>query len=58
MAKQLVVAYHSNPLMNTQVCDVEFPDGSLCKYAANIIAENIYNNSQVPTKRQNVCKFA
>lgn len=34
--------YQSNPILNTAVYDVMFPDGSMSQYAANTIAENIY----------------
>lgn len=50
---QTIGAYHSNPRMNTQVYDVEFPDGSLQKYATNSIAENIYNNCDSEWNRWN-----
>ena len=30
-----------NPLLITLVYDVEFPDGDVKKYAANLIAENL-----------------
>jgi len=30
---------NDNPLLNTLIYDVEFPDGNIKKYAANIIAE-------------------
>ena len=30
-----------NPLLNTLLCDVEFPDGSVRIYASNSIAENV-----------------
>ena len=30
-----------NPLLNTLLYDVEFPDGAVRRYAANIIAENV-----------------
>ena len=33
-----------NPLLNTLMYDVEFPDGNIKKYAANIIAENVLVN--------------
>ena len=36
-----------NPMLNTMLYDVEFPDGTVREYAANVIAENIY--SQVDT---------
>ena len=32
---------HDNPLLNTLIYDVEFPDGNIKKDAANIIAENV-----------------
>ena len=35
---------NDNPLLNTLMYDVEFPDGNIKKYAANIIAENILVN--------------
>ena len=34
--------YHSNPILNTQVYDVMFPDGAVKQYSANIIAENMW----------------
>ena len=33
--------YHDNPFLNTITYDVEFPDGQVKEYGANIIAENI-----------------
>ena len=33
--------YNHNPIMNTMTYDVEFPDGEIREYAANIIAENM-----------------
>ena len=35
--------YNVNPILNTRVYDVMFPDGSIQQYAANLIAENIYS---------------
>ena len=35
--------YHSNPILNTRVYDVQFPDGMIQQYSANIIAENLYS---------------
>ena len=35
--------FNQNPILNTKVYDVIFPDGSISQYAANIIAENIYS---------------
>jgi hypothetical protein len=33
--------YNSNPILNTITYDVEFDDGEVLEYAANIIAENL-----------------
>ena len=33
---------HNNPLFDTREYDVEFTDGSIEKYASNIIAENMF----------------
>ena len=33
--------YDDNPIMNTAVYDIEFPDGTTKEYGANLIAENI-----------------
>ena len=38
---QVIGAHNDNPLLNTLVYDVEFPDGDVKKYAANLIAENV-----------------
>ena len=38
----VVVSPFDNPVLNTMVYDVEFPDGAVCKYAANIITENMF----------------
>ena len=35
--------YHDNPILNTMIYDVEFPDGEVREYSANIIAENMYS---------------
>ena len=35
-----VGCYHKNPILNTLVYDVEFPDGEVKEYSANVIAEN------------------
>ena len=34
--------YDDNPMLNTRVYDVIFPDGVVHQYSANIIAQNIY----------------
>ena len=31
-----------NPMLNTAVYDVQFPDGAIKQYSANTIAENLY----------------
>ena len=36
--------YDDNPILNTAVYDLEFPDGTIKEYGANIIAENILNS--------------
>ena len=33
--------YHENPVQNTIMYDVRFPDGQVKEYAANVIAENL-----------------
>jgi hypothetical protein len=38
----LIGTHHSNPIMDTRIYDVQFPDGHVESYAANVIAENIY----------------
>jgi hypothetical protein len=39
----IVGTYDDNPILNTMVYDVEFPDGAAVKeYSANVIAENMY----------------
>ena len=39
----LVGTYDANPLLNSILYDVEFEDGSIKQYSANIIAENMYS---------------
>ena len=34
---------NSNPVLDTRVYQVQFPDGTLKEYSANVIAENIYS---------------
>ena len=48
-----VGTYDENPIMNTLVYDVEFPDGEVREYAANVIAENMY--SQVDDEGFTLC---
>ena len=38
---QVKGTYDNNPFLNSIICDVEFPDGQVKEYAANIIAENM-----------------
>ena len=33
--------YDSNPMLNTKIYDVMFPDGAVQQYAANVIAESL-----------------
>jgi Reverse transcriptase (RNA-dependent DNA polymerase) len=33
---------HNNPILDTRLYDVEFPDGHVSEYTANVIAENMY----------------
>ena len=39
---ELIGKAHNNPILDTSVYEVEFEDGSVEKYNANIIAEHIY----------------
>ena len=41
--------YYENPYSNTMVYDVEFLDGEIKEYSANVIVENMY--AQVDAKR-------
>ena len=34
--------YKNNPYLNTMTYNVEFPDGEVKEYCANVIAENMY----------------
>ena len=44
---ELTGTYNENPILNTLTYDVEFPDGEVREYGANIIAENMF--AQVDT---------
>jgi hypothetical protein len=46
--------YNNNPLLNTMVYDVEFPDGEVREYSANVIAENIYAQSDIDGHSYNI----
>jgi hypothetical protein len=39
----IVGHFDENPILNTIIYDVEFPDGAVKQYAANVIADNIYS---------------
>ena len=34
-------SYQENPILNSIIYDVEFPDAEVKEYAANILAENL-----------------
>ena len=36
-----VGTYHKNPILNTLVYDVKFPDGEVKEYSSNVISENL-----------------
>ena len=38
---EVIGTHTENPLLNTLVYDVEFPDGDVKKYAANLITKNV-----------------
>ena len=38
---QVTGTYDNNPFLNSIIYDVEFPDGQVKEYAANIISENM-----------------
>ena len=42
--RKLVGTNSDNPMINTLMYDVEFPDGAKNPYAANMISENIHNS--------------
>ena len=46
--------YDSNPLLNTLVYEVEFPDGTIRDYGANVIAENLYSQLDPDGYRQQI----
>ena len=43
----LIGKANSNPLLDTRVYNVEFNDGTIDEYSANLIAESIYSNTDV-----------
>ncbi len=44
MDGNLIGTYNNNPLLNSRIYMVEFPDGDIAEFSANKIAEAIYNN--------------
>ena len=38
----IIATYDHDPMLNSMVYDVEFPDGEIKEYSANIIAQNMY----------------
>ena len=38
---------NENPILNTAIYDVRFPDGAMKQYAANTIAENLYSQVDI-----------
>ena len=40
---QYIGRRHDNPILDTRVYDVEFNDGSVKQYSANVIAENMFS---------------
>ena len=47
---------HNNPLFDTREYDVEFTDGSIEKYATNIIAENMFAQVDDEVRNQLIMK--
>ena len=39
---ETVGKYNDNPLLNSVLYDVEFPDGEIKEYSANVISKNMY----------------
>lgn len=39
---ELIGTYDDNPMLNSLLYEVEFPDGEIREYSANVIAENMY----------------
>ena len=39
----IIGKYDSNPMLNTMVYDVYFPDISIRKYGTNVISDNMYS---------------
>jgi len=47
---------HINPLLDTRQYEVQFGDGSIAEYTANLIAENIYSQNDTDGKRHLIFK--
>ena len=41
----LVGEANLNPILDTRVYQLEFPDGAIVKYSVNIINENLFNQA-------------
>ena len=58
---EIVGTYNENPILNTLTYDVEFPDGEIREYGANIIAENMFsqidNNGHYSTKLNSIITY-
>ena len=39
----LIGTYDSNPILDSRIYEVQFPDGSLADYSTNVLIENIYS---------------
>ena len=39
---ELIGTKNDNPILDTRAYQVEFPDGGIAEYSANMIAENMY----------------
>jgi len=50
----LIGTYDDNPLLNTMLYDVEFADGAVKQYTANIIAKNMYSQVDSEGRQYNI----
>ena len=59
---KLIGSHDDNPMLNTSLYEVKFPDGAVKEYAANIIAENMYAqvdaNGQTHTLLESIIDYA
>ena len=51
---KIIGDYNNNSILNTMIYDVEFPDGEVQEYSANVIAENIYAQVDVEGHSYNI----